>query len=39
MLNNRFLSFAVAFVVFGGAFLLIDIGIMRLHGLTLIFHP
>jgi|TARA_B100000315_G_scaffold66811_1_gene60720 hypothetical protein len=39
MLNNRILSFAVAFVAFGAGFLLIDVAIMRLHGLTLMFHP
>lgn len=39
MLNNRVLSFAVAFMLFGATFLLIDVAVMRLHGLTLIFQP
>ncbi len=39
MFNNRVVSFAVAFALFGAAFLLIDVAVMRLHGLTLIFQP
>lgn len=33
------LPFAVAFIVFAGLFLAIDIAIMNLQGLSLIFEP
>lgn len=37
-MKEYLIPFIIAFFVFGLAFLLLDIGIMSLQGLTLIFH-
>ncbi len=36
--KNRILSFIIAFAVCAAAFLLLDIAIMNMQGLSLIFH-